>query len=178
MYTCSWAQSIKGWNCQSQVITIITSTLEQTLCMHSNLYQNFLVPHPPIKKIHSNPAFVRYCKICTLTYRSTPTKISHQYVMTYIQGDSPTKWRTEKFKMFQNGSVWRPPQCHQYTMSAAAFNANKQPVPQVETPLAPPSQPTTTSAPSSHSSSGSSSSSSVTQSSTAASSRKASLSNK
>lgn len=112
-----------------------------------------------------------------LTCRSTPTKISYQHVMFHVQGDSPTKWRTEKFKMFQNGSVWRPPQCHQYTMSAAAFNANKQPVPQVETPLAAPSQATTTSAPSSHSSS-SSNSSSVTQSSTAASSRKASLSNK
>ena len=62
-------------------------------------------------------------------------------------------------------------------MSAAAFNANKQPVPQVETPLAAPSQATTTPAPSLQSSSGTNSSS-VTQSSTAASSRKASLSNK
>lgn len=58
--------------------------------------------------------------------------------ISYRKGDSPTKWRTEKFKMFEGGSVWKPPQCHQYTMSAAAFNANKQPVPQVETPVPPP----------------------------------------
>ena len=37
-----------------------------------------------------------------------------------LQGDSQTKWRTEKFNMFINGSYWKPPACHQFTMSAAA----------------------------------------------------------
>lgn len=87
--------------------------------------------------------------------------------------------------MFQNGSVWKPPQCHQYTMSAAAFNANKQPVPQVETLPVPPSQEKTTTtaaptaaAPSRSSSSSNSSSAVSSSSSTAASNRKASLSNR
>lgn len=25
------------------------------------------------------------------------------------QGDSPETWRTEEFRMFENGSVWKPP---------------------------------------------------------------------
>jgi len=74
--------------------------------------------------------------------------------------------------MFEGGSLWKPPQCHQYTMSAAAFNANKQPVPQVETPAAPPT--TTPSTQSSSSSYGSS----VVSSSTAPSTRKNVLSNR
>ena len=104
-----------------------------------------------------------------------------QNLLFFSKGDSPTKWRTEKFKMFEGGSMWKPPQCHKYTMSAAAFNANKQPVPQVETPasaaaaVAPPA-PSTTAAPS-QSSSGSHSSSSASSSGAAA-SRKNVLSNR
>ena len=76
--------------------------------------------------------------------------------------------------MFEGGSVWKPPQCHQYTMSAAAFNANKQPVPQVETPVPPPQA-----APASSTQSVSSSYSSSSRSTSAAtSSRKNTLSNR
>ena len=101
------------------------------------------------------------------------------FVSIHLQGDSPTKWRTEKFRMFNNGSLWKPPQCHQYTMSAAAFNANKQPVPQVETPIAPSTSQTSTTAPSSlHSSSSSHSSSHTASVSTTSSNRKCSLSNR
>lgn len=99
-------------------------------------------------------------------------------LFSILQGDSPTKWRTEKFRMFENGSLWKPPQCHQYTMSAAAFNANKQPVPQVETPIAPSTSQISTTAPLPHSSSSSHSSSHTASASTTSSSRKCSLSNK
>ncbi|KAK2090451.1 U2 snRNP-associated SURP domain-containing protein, partial [Saguinus oedipus] len=30
------------------------------------------------------------------------------------RGDSPTKWRTEDFRMFKNGSFWRPPPLNPY----------------------------------------------------------------
>jgi len=103
----------------------------------------------------------------------SPEHIYYRWkLFSILQGDSPTKWKTEKFKMFEGGSLWKPPQCHQYTMSAAAFNANKQPVPQVETPAAPPT--TTPSTQSSSSSYGSS----VVSSSTAPSTRKNVLSNR
>lgn len=100
--------------------------------------------------------------------------------MVFMQGDSPTKWRTEKFKMFEGGSIWKPPQCHKYTMSAAAFNANKQPVPQVETPVAaaPTAAPAAASTTASSQSSSSGHGSSSVSSSAAASSRKNVLSNR
>lgn len=31
-----------------------------------------------------------------------------------LQGDAPTKWRTEDFRMFKNGSFWRPPPLNPY----------------------------------------------------------------
>ncbi|KAK2573566.1 U2 snRNP-associated SURP motif-containing protein [Acropora cervicornis] len=101
-------------------------------------------------------------------------------LFSILQGDSPTKWRTEKFKMFEGGSIWKPPQCHKYTMSAAAFNANKQPVPQVETPAAaaPTAAPVAASTTASSQSSSSGHGSSSVSSSAAATSRKNVLSNR
>ncbi|KAJ7395551.1 U2 snRNP-associated SURP motif-containing protein [Pitangus sulphuratus] len=32
----------------------------------------------------------------------------------HVQGDAPTKWRTEDFRMFKNGSFWRPPPLNPY----------------------------------------------------------------
>lgn len=31
-----------------------------------------------------------------------------------LQGDSPSKWRTDDFRMFKNGSLWRPPPLNPY----------------------------------------------------------------
>uniref|UniRef100_A0A673H6P6 U2 snRNP-associated SURP motif-containing protein n=1 Tax=Sinocyclocheilus rhinocerous TaxID=307959 RepID=A0A673H6P6_9TELE len=33
---------------------------------------------------------------------------------TILQGESPTKWKTEDFKIFKNGSIWRPPPLNPY----------------------------------------------------------------
>lgn len=30
------------------------------------------------------------------------------YVL-FMQGDSPETWRTDEFRMFQGGSIWKPP---------------------------------------------------------------------
>uniref|UniRef100_A0A8C3R7Q1 U2 snRNP associated SURP domain containing n=1 Tax=Cyanoderma ruficeps TaxID=181631 RepID=A0A8C3R7Q1_9PASS len=35
-------------------------------------------------------------------------------LMFCILGDAPTKWRTEDFRMFKNGSFWRPPPLNPY----------------------------------------------------------------
>lgn len=31
-----------------------------------------------------------------------------------VQGEAPAKWRTEDFRMFKNGSLWRPPPLNPY----------------------------------------------------------------
>lgn len=30
-------------------------------------------------------------------------------LFVHTQGDSPETWRTDEFRMFQGGSVWKPP---------------------------------------------------------------------
>jgi len=32
-----------------------------------------------------------------------------------LQGDTPFKWRTDEFRMFEDGSMWRPPQMNPYS---------------------------------------------------------------
>lgn len=32
----------------------------------------------------------------------------------HLQGESPTKWKTEDFRIFKNGSLWRPPPLNPY----------------------------------------------------------------
>ncbi|XP_076454381.1 U2 snRNP-associated SURP motif-containing protein-like [Babylonia areolata] len=36
-------------------------------------------------------------------------------LFSILQGDSPYKWRTEEFRMFKGGSMWRPPPINPYT---------------------------------------------------------------
>lgn len=32
----------------------------------------------------------------------------------FSQGETPAKWRTDDFRMFKNGSLWRPPPLNPY----------------------------------------------------------------
>ncbi|KAK7090443.1 U2 snRNP-associated SURP motif-containing protein-like [Littorina saxatilis] len=36
-------------------------------------------------------------------------------LFSILQGDTPFKWRTDEFRMFKGGSVWRPPPINPYT---------------------------------------------------------------
>ncbi|XP_073256675.1 U2 snRNP-associated SURP motif-containing protein-like [Porites lutea] len=156
------------------VVKVVIPTERNLLCLVHRMVE-FVVREGPMfeamimNKELNNPMY-RF-----LFDNQSPEHIYYRWkLFSILQGDSPTKWRTEKFKMFEGGSVWKPPQCHQYTMSAAAFNANKQPVPQVETPVPPPqaaAPPPTQSLSSSYSSSSRSTSA-------ATSSRKNTLSNR
>ncbi|XP_075058031.1 U2 snRNP-associated SURP motif-containing protein isoform X4 [Mixophyes fleayi] len=45
----------------------------------------------------------------------TPAHVYYRWKLySILQGDSPTKWRTEDFRMFKNGSLWRPPPLNPY----------------------------------------------------------------
>lgn len=44
--------------------------------------------------------------------------IQKVYIVLHVfwfQGDSPYKWRTEEFRMFKGGSLWKPPPMNPYT---------------------------------------------------------------
>uniref|UniRef100_A0A670IMI9 U2 snRNP associated SURP domain containing n=1 Tax=Podarcis muralis TaxID=64176 RepID=A0A670IMI9_PODMU len=45
----------------------------------------------------------------------TPAHVYYRWKLySILQGESPTKWRTEDFRMFKNGSFWRPPPLNPY----------------------------------------------------------------
>ncbi|MGH0119834.1 UNVERIFIED_CONTAM: hypothetical protein FKN15_043267 [Acipenser sinensis] len=43
-----------------------------------------------------------------------PSEKQHFFSVDKKAGDSPTKWRTEDFRMFKNGSMWQPPPLNPY----------------------------------------------------------------
>ncbi|XP_043558706.1 U2 snRNP-associated SURP motif-containing protein isoform X3 [Chiloscyllium plagiosum] len=57
----------------------------------------------------SNPMF-RF-----LFENQSPAHVYYRWKLySILQGDSPTKWRTLDFRMFKNGSFWRPPPLNPY----------------------------------------------------------------
>ncbi|XP_063298565.1 U2 snRNP-associated SURP motif-containing protein isoform X2 [Pelobates fuscus] len=45
----------------------------------------------------------------------TPAHVYYRWKLySILQANSPTKWRTEDFRMFKNGSFWRPPPLNPY----------------------------------------------------------------
>ncbi|XP_068136871.1 U2 snRNP-associated SURP motif-containing protein isoform X3 [Hyperolius riggenbachi] len=63
----------------------------------------------------------------------TPAHVYYRWKLySILQGDSPTKWRTEDFRMFKNGSFWRPPPLNPYLHGMAE---EQEPEPFVEEPI-------------------------------------------
>ncbi|XP_034024378.1 U2 snRNP-associated SURP motif-containing protein isoform X2 [Thalassophryne amazonica] len=45
----------------------------------------------------------------------SPAHVYYRWKLyTILQGESPAKWRTDDFRMFKNGSLWRPPPLNPY----------------------------------------------------------------
>ncbi|KAM9317430.1 U2 snRNP-associated SURP motif-containing protein isoform 2-T2 [Gastrophryne carolinensis] len=60
----------------------------------------------------------------------TPAHVYYRWKLySILQGDAPTKWKTEDFRMFKNGSFWRPPPLNPYLHGMAE---EQEPEPFVE----------------------------------------------
>uniref|UniRef100_A0A673ZN07 U2 snRNP-associated SURP domain containing n=1 Tax=Salmo trutta TaxID=8032 RepID=A0A673ZN07_SALTR len=45
----------------------------------------------------------------------SPAHVYYRWKLySILQGEAPTKWRTDEFRMFKNGSLWRPPPLNPY----------------------------------------------------------------
>uniref|UniRef100_A0A673W3X4 U2 snRNP-associated SURP motif-containing protein n=1 Tax=Salmo trutta TaxID=8032 RepID=A0A673W3X4_SALTR len=45
----------------------------------------------------------------------SPAHVYYRWKLySILQGEAPTKWRTDDFRMFKNGSLWRPPRLNPY----------------------------------------------------------------
>lgn len=52
-------------------------------------------------------------------YEDKPNVLGVGFILTFsvnylCQGEAPGKWRTDDFRMFKNGSLWRPPPLNPY----------------------------------------------------------------
>lgn len=57
----------------------------------------------------------------------SPNHIYYRWkLFSILQGDSPYKWRTEEFRMFKGGSLWRPPPINPYTQGMPDELINKE----------------------------------------------------
>lgn len=46
----------------------------------------------------------------------SPAHIYYRWkLFSLLQGDTPTEWRQQEFRMFKTGSIWKPPPLNFYT---------------------------------------------------------------
>ncbi|OWF40445.1 U2 snRNP-associated SURP motif-containing protein [Mizuhopecten yessoensis] len=97
------------------VVKVVIPTERNLLCVIHRMIE-FVVREGPMfeamimNREISNPMF-RF-----LFDNQSPAHLYYRWKMfTILQGDSPYRWRTEEFKMFKGGSLWKPPPMNPYT---------------------------------------------------------------
>ncbi|XP_003373504.1 putative surp module [Trichinella spiralis] len=99
-----WRKMIKN-----AVVKVVIPTDRPLLCIIHRMIE-FVVREGPLfeamimAKENKNPMY---------SFLFDNTSAAHTYyrwkLFSILQGDSPAKWKTKKFRMFQNGSYWQPP---------------------------------------------------------------------
>ncbi|XP_069749764.1 U2 snRNP-associated SURP motif-containing protein-like isoform X2 [Narcine bancroftii] len=96
------------------VVKVVIPTERNLLCLIHRMIE-FVVREGPafealiMNREINNPQF-RF-----LFENKDPAHIYYRWkLFSILQGDSPTKWRTEDFRIFKCGSVWHPPPMNPY----------------------------------------------------------------
>ncbi|XP_038632147.1 U2 snRNP-associated SURP motif-containing protein-like isoform X2 [Scyliorhinus canicula] len=96
------------------VVKVVIPTERNLLCLIHRMIE-FVVREGPVfealimNREINNPQF-RF-----LFENKNPAHIYYRWkLFSILQGDSPTKWRTEDFRIFKCGSVWHPPPMNPY----------------------------------------------------------------
>uniref|UniRef100_UPI00398F5762 U2 snRNP-associated SURP motif-containing protein isoform X1 n=2 Tax=Pristiophorus japonicus TaxID=55135 RepID=UPI00398F5762 len=96
------------------IVKVVIPTERNLLCVIHRMIE-FVVREGPMfeamimNREISNPMF-RF-----LFENQSPAHVYYRWKLySILQGDSPTKWRTVDFRMFKNGSFWRPPPLNPY----------------------------------------------------------------
>nr|XP_018913617.1 PREDICTED: U2 snRNP-associated SURP motif-containing protein [Bemisia tabaci] len=100
----------------SQAIVKVVIPTERSLLMLIHRMIEFVIREGPMfeamvmNKEISNPMF-RF-----LFENQSPAHVYYRWkLFSLLQGDQQREWRTEEFRMFKGGSIWRPPPIHPYT---------------------------------------------------------------
>ncbi|XP_041050978.1 U2 snRNP-associated SURP motif-containing protein-like isoform X3 [Carcharodon carcharias] len=96
------------------VVKVVIPTERNLLCLIHRMIE-FVVREGPVfealimNREINNPQF-RF-----LFENKNPAHVYYRWkLFSILQGDSPTKWRTEDFRIFKCGSVWHPPPMNPY----------------------------------------------------------------
>lgn len=97
------------------VVKVVIPTERNLLCVIHRMIE-FVVREGPMfeamimNREINNPMF-RF-----LFENQSPAHVYYRWkLFSILQGDSPTKWRTQEFRMFKSGSYWRPPPMNPYS---------------------------------------------------------------
>ncbi|XP_037550013.1 U2 snRNP-associated SURP motif-containing protein [Nematolebias whitei] len=99
----------------SQAIVKVVVPTERTLRSFIHRMIEFVVREGPMFE-----AMVMNREINNPMYRflfdnQSPAHVYYRWKLyTILQGETPFKWRTDDFRMFKNGSLWRPPPLNLY----------------------------------------------------------------
>uniref|UniRef100_A0A8B9KL92 U2 snRNP-associated SURP motif-containing protein n=1 Tax=Astyanax mexicanus TaxID=7994 RepID=A0A8B9KL92_ASTMX len=99
----------------SQAIVKVVIPTERNLLSLIHRMIEFVVREGPMFE-----AMIMNREISNPLYRflfenQSPAHVYYRWKLySILQGDSPTKWKTEDFRLFKNGSLWRPPPLNPY----------------------------------------------------------------
>ncbi|XP_028833766.1 U2 snRNP-associated SURP motif-containing protein isoform X2 [Denticeps clupeoides] len=96
------------------IVKVVIPTERNLLCLIHRMIE-FVVREGPMfeamimNKEISNPMY-RF-----LFENQSPAHVYYRWKLySILQGETPTKWRTDDFRVFKNGSMWRPPPLNPY----------------------------------------------------------------
>ncbi|XP_067128320.1 U2 snRNP-associated SURP motif-containing protein isoform X1 [Centruroides vittatus] len=109
------------------VVKVVIPTERSLLCLIHRMIE-FVVREGPMfeamimNREINNPMF-RF-----LFDNQSPAHVYYRWrLFSILQGDHPSKWRTEEFRMFKNGSIWKPPPLNPYLQGMPEELVEKSP---------------------------------------------------
>ncbi|KAL7849327.1 hypothetical protein SRHO_G00209500 [Serrasalmus rhombeus] len=96
------------------IVKVVIPTERNLLCLIHRMIE-FVVREGPMFE-----AMIMNREINNPLYRflfenQSPAHVYYRWKLySILQGDSPTKWKTDDFRLFKNGSYWRPPPLNPY----------------------------------------------------------------
>ncbi|XP_046718759.1 U2 snRNP-associated SURP motif-containing protein isoform X1 [Silurus meridionalis] len=111
----------------SQAIVKVVIPTERNLLSLIHRMIEFVVREGPMFE-----AMIMNREISNPLYRflfenQSPAHVYYRWKLySILQGDSPTKWRTEDFRLFKNGSFWRPPPLNPYLHGTPQEEENEE----------------------------------------------------
>ncbi|KAK6478623.1 U2 snRNP-associated SURP motif-containing protein-like isoform X1 [Huso huso] len=99
----------------SQAIVKVVIPTERNLLSLIHRMIEFVVREGPMFEAMIMNREINNSMFRFLFENQSPAHVYYRWKLySILQGDSPTKWRTEEFRMFKNGSMWQPPPLNPY----------------------------------------------------------------